>query len=95
MNQDPIAARVRRVVREIVPEADVERLDPNRSFRDQIDMDSVEYLNLVLSLEATFGIHIPDADYPKLSTLNGCIAYLKHTLAEPPRAVALAGSCVL
>lgn len=91
MNEDKLRARVCHVVMQIVPEADVERLDPNCSFRDQIDMDSVDYLNLILSLEATFGIHVPYVDYPMLSTLNGCVAYLKYSLAEPRTAAALAG----
>lgn len=77
MNHEQLAARVRRVLKDIAPGADVERLNPGHSFRDQLDMDSVDYLNFVLALEAETGVRIPDGDYPKLSTLAGCIAYLE------------------
>lgn len=90
MTQDQLAARVRRVLKDIAPEADVERLDPRYSFRDQLDMDSIDYLNFILALEADVGVRIPDADYPKLSTLGGCIDYLKRSKPSLDRAPALA-----
>ncbi len=91
MNHDQLAARVRHVLKDIVPEADVERLNPRRSFRDQLDMDSVDYLNFVLALEAETGVRIPDVDYPELSTLGSCVDYLEGALRRSRGAVALAG----
>jgi acyl carrier protein len=66
----------------VAPEVDAASLLPDVSFRDQFDMDSVDYLNFVLSLEERLGVRIPELDYPKLSSLKGCLAYLA-TL--PPR----------
>lgn len=88
MNQNQLAANVRHVLKDIAPEADVEALDARHSFRDQLDIDSIDYLNFILALETELGIRIPDVDYPKLSSLSGCIAYLEAALQEPRGATA-------
>ena len=88
MQEKPLIAEIRAVLKTIAPEADTDRLDPKHSFRDQFDLDSVDYLNFVLGLEAAFGIRIPDADYPRLSTLASCVAYLERALAGGSPAVA-------
>ena len=67
--------------RRIAPDADLSALDPARNFRDQIEIDSVDYLNFVLALEQRLGIRVPELHYPRLSSLNGCVAYLTSALA--------------
>ena len=47
-------------------------------FRDQIEIDSVDFLQFVLDLEKKLEISIPDVDYPKLSSLNGCLSYIEN-----------------
>lgn len=88
MQQKRLIAQVLAVLKGIAPDADIDRLDPRHSFRDQFDLDSVDYLNFVLGLEAAFGTRIPDVDYPRLSTLAGCVAYLEAALAEGAHAAA-------
>ncbi|MGZ8996677.1 MAG: acyl carrier protein [Rhodospirillales bacterium] len=89
MQQKSLIAQILAVLKDIAPEVDVDRLEPKHSFRDQFDLDSIDYLNFVMALEATFGIRIPDIDYPRLSTLAGCVAYLERALAEDPHAAAI------
>jgi acyl carrier protein len=71
---------LRRVVLEtlsdIAPEADLSRLDPRTSFRDQLDIDSMDQLNFVIALHEKLGVDVPERDYPKLETLAGCVDYL-------------------
>jgi acyl carrier protein len=64
----------------VAPEADATSINPTESFRDQFEIDSVDFLTFVLELEKILGIKIPQLDYPKLSTLNGCLTYLKAHL---------------
>lgn len=68
---------VLRVLGEIAPEADLENLKPEVSYRDQFDFDSVDCLNFVIRLQKELKFDIPEADYPKLATLNGCVEYLR------------------
>ena len=73
-------AEVKQVVRDalgnVAPEVDVDAIDPGKDLRDQIDIDSVDFLNFVIGLHKALNIEIPDADVAKLITLNGCVAYL-------------------
>ena len=74
--RDEIRATVRRVLGEIAPEADLARLKLDVSFRDQLDLDSMDFLNFAIGLHQALGVEIPESDYPKLGTLGGCIEHL-------------------
>jgi acyl carrier protein len=76
LTPDEIRQRVLRLLGEIAPEADMTTLTPSASFRDQLDIDSMDFLNFVILIHKTFGVEIPEADYPKYTTLNGCVEEL-------------------
>jgi acyl carrier protein len=67
----------------VAPEIDPNSLDPAKDLRDQIDIDSVDFLNFVIALHKELGVEIPDADVPKLGSLNGCVAYLLAKTKSP------------
>ncbi len=79
MTPDDIRATVLRALGGVAPEADLEHLDPDVSFRDQLDIDSMDFLNFVIALHRELHIDIPESDYPKLFTLKGCTNYLGAT----------------
>lgn len=60
----------------IAPEADLAALSGNEDLRDALDLDSMDFLNFMIALHERVGIDIPEADYAKLRTLDGAIAYL-------------------
>lgn len=60
----------------IAPEADFDAIAPDKPLRDQLDIDSYDFLNVVIHLHETLGVDIPEADYGKLATLNSTIDYL-------------------
>lgn len=61
----------------IAPEIDMAEVDPNGDLRDEMDIDSMDHLNLMIALHDRLGIVIPEIDYPKLLTLNDAVAYLE------------------
>jgi acyl carrier protein len=65
----------------VAPEGDYDRLKPGALLRDQLDIDSYDFLNVVVHLHETLGVDIPEADYQKLATLDGAVAYLAARLA--------------
>lgn len=73
---DDLKAVILRTLSEIAPEADVSSLKGDVSFRDQLDLDSMDFLNFVIALHDQLHVDIPEGDYPKLATLNGCVDYL-------------------
>ncbi len=68
---------VLRLLGEIAPNADLVAIEADVSFHDQFELDSIDFLRLMLGLEQALDVTIFDIDYPKLSTLQGCEAYLR------------------
>jgi acyl carrier protein len=77
---------IRRAVLEllcnIAPEADPAALRPDVNYREQLDIDSMDLLNFLISLHKHFGVEIPERDYPQLMTLDHCVAYVAAALAR-------------
>jgi len=73
---DELRAAVLRVLGDIAPEADLASLRPDVAFREQLDLDSMDLLNFVVGLHGALGVEIPEADYPRLATLDACVEYL-------------------
>jgi len=78
----PEAARtvVLEALRQVAPEADPAILDPRVELREQLDVDSMDFLNFIIGLHEATGVDIPEADYPEMETLERCVEYLvRHT----------------
>ena len=68
---------------QVAPEGDFARLKPDLPLRDQLDIDSYDFLNVVVHLHEQLGVDIPEADYQKLGTLEAALAYLGSRLRSP------------
>jgi acyl carrier protein len=82
MTEGEIRETVLRVLSGIAPEVDLNSVDPSGDLREQMDIDSVDFLNFAIGLHKDLGVEIPDADVPKLATLNGCVSYLVSKTAK-------------
>lgn len=80
MTESEIRQIVREALSNVAPEVDLDAIDPAKNLRDQIDIDSVDFLNFVIGLHKELGIEIPDADVAKLGTLNDGVAYLQSRM---------------
>lgn len=80
MTQDEIKEIVLKELVSIAPELDEEEIEPDLNFRDQFDFDSIDFLNFAISIHEKLEIDIPEVDYPKMSSLAGCIAYIESRL---------------
>jgi acyl carrier protein len=85
MTNAEIQAAVLRALSRVAPELDAASLEGDVRLRDQIDMDSMDFLNFMLELHASLGVDVPEADYPKLATLDGCVSYLGPRVAPANR----------
>lgn len=65
----------------IAPEVDPAALAPDRPLRDQVDLDSMDWLNFLVGLHEALGVDIPERDYQRLHTLDQLTAYLRDRLA--------------
>jgi acyl carrier protein len=84
MTEDEIRESVLRLLSQVAPEADMSAIQPGMRLRDQIDIDSMDALNFLIAVDAELHVDIPEADYPKLTTLDNIVAYLSDALARPP-----------
>jgi acyl carrier protein len=80
MSRDDITAVLIDELGRIAPETDASELDPEADLREALDIDSMDFLNLVTALGQRLEIDIPEIDYPKLATLAGAVDYLAQLL---------------
>jgi acyl carrier protein len=80
VTDDEIKALVLRELGKIAPEIALDQIDPAAELREQIDLDSMDLLNLMIAIHQTTGVDIPEADYPQMASLNGCVAYLRSRI---------------
>jgi acyl carrier protein len=70
-----------RALRLIAPEVDPVALDGARPIREQVDLDSMDFLNFLVGVHKATGVEVPETDYPKVATLDGCVAYVEGRLS--------------
>jgi acyl carrier protein len=76
MNPTDVRAVIQDELGRIAPEVDFEAIDPDANLREQVDIDSMDFLNLVTALHERLGVDIPEVDYPNFATLRRAIDYL-------------------
>jgi acyl carrier protein len=81
MTEQELTGLIVEVLSDIAPEVDAETLDPAEDLREELDLDSMDELNMITKLSEVLGIDIPERDYPQMRTLTGAVAYLSGRLA--------------
>ena len=76
MTRDEIRATVLDTLAGIAPEIDPAAVLPDVDLRDQLDIDSMDFLNFVIALHERLGVDIPERDYPRLGTLDAIVDYV-------------------
>jgi len=80
VNEADLRNAVLQALYSIAPEAEGERLDPQASLRDQLDIDSMDFLNFLVALKDTVGVEVPESDYAQVANLDDCVRYLAARL---------------
>jgi acyl carrier protein len=75
--QEKLATTVMNLLRAIAPEIEPDTLNFARPLRSQVDLDSMDWLNFLVSLSERFGVAIPEVDYARLVTFNNLLDYLE------------------
>ena len=81
MTRDEIRSSLLAALGAVAPEADLAQLDPRQDLREQLEIDSMDLLNFAIGVHERTGLEIPEADYPKLASLESAVAYLASRLA--------------
>jgi len=64
------------ILADIAPDEDLSSLDPKVPFRDQIELDSMDFLDIVMELRKRYRVQIPEEDYPALASMTSSVEYL-------------------
>lgn len=86
MTRDEIRAVVTGVLGELAPEAELGSLDARSDICEELDLDSMDFLNFAVRLHQRLGVDIPESDQPRLRTLELCLDYLQSRLGASSEA---------
>ena len=87
MTRAEIRSNVVRALRRIAPEINSSAIETAANLRDDLDLDSMDFLNFVIALHDAFNMEIPEADYPHFYTLDRAVEYLESRLTVSPKTV--------
>jgi acyl carrier protein len=76
MTKDEIRAAVVAELTNVAPEVEPADVPNDTDLREALDIDSMDFLNVIIALHQRLGVDIPEVDYGKLTTLNDAVAYL-------------------
>jgi acyl carrier protein len=80
MKPEEIRGVVLRELGRIAPEADLAALPESAPLREELDIDSMDFLRFVTALHEATGVDVPEADYERIASLRGCVDYLAARL---------------
>ena len=80
MTREDIRQAVVTALTSVAPEIDPGTLQPDASFRRELDLDSMDFLNFVIGVHKSLGVEVPESDYANLATLNSAVDYLAARL---------------
>ncbi|MEQ9824762.1 MAG: acyl carrier protein [Puniceicoccaceae bacterium] len=82
MTADEVKKIILEIIAEIAPDEDLSDVKPDVRLRDQLDLDSMDFLDIVMELRKQHGIEVPESDYQKLASLDSCADYLGPKFKE-------------
>jgi len=82
MKPEEVIPRLFDIIAEIAPDLDLSGVDPDIPLRDQLELDSVDFLGVLMELQDRYGIEVPEEDFIEFETLNRCAVYLAPKLEE-------------
>jgi len=85
MTPAEIREEVLDILKDIAPDEDLSQLDDEVRFRDQLELDSMDFLDIVMELRKRHRIQIPEDDYINLASMSSTIAYLEPLLRDVER----------
>ena len=85
MTPAEIKEEVLDILRDIAPDADLSELAEDVNFRDQLELDSMDFLDIVMELRKRHRIQIPEDDYAHLASMNSTVAYLEPLMKDIER----------
>lgn len=82
MTKAEIREAVIEILGDIAPDDDLSTLDDEKPFREQLEMDSMDFLDIVMELRKRYRVQVPEEDYLQLRSMNSTVAYLEPLMKD-------------
>lgn len=73
------------ILGDITPDEDLSDLDDSIAFREQLELDSMDFLDIVMELRKRYRVQIPEEDYQHLASMNSTVEYLTPLMKDMER----------
>ncbi len=82
MAPEEIRQAIIEILEDIAPDEDLSNLDDNVSFREQMELDSMDFLDIVMELRKRYRVQVPEEDYVQLASMSSTVKYLEPKMAD-------------
>ncbi|NQZ57107.1 MAG: acyl carrier protein [Lentisphaeraceae bacterium] len=82
MTKEEIGQAIIEIIKDIVPDEDCSNIDPKVALRDQLELDSMDFLDIVMELRKLYKVEVPEAEYGELASLDSCMVYLEPKMKD-------------
>ncbi len=82
MSPEEVRQVVIDIIADIAPDEELDNLKDDVSLREQLDLDSMDFLDIVMELRKRYKIEVPADDYPQLASLSSCVSYLTPKMVQ-------------
>jgi acyl carrier protein len=82
MTNDQIKQAILQIISVIAPDEDLSHLKGDVALRDQLELDSMDFLDIVMELRKRYNVEVPEAEYGQLASLDSCVTYLAPKLKD-------------
>lgn len=82
MSPEEIKQAIIDILGDIAPDEDLSELNDEQDFRDQMELDSMDFLDIVMELRKRYRVQVPEEDYPQLASMNSTVAYLTPKMED-------------
>jgi acyl carrier protein len=76
MTREKVRAAVLAIIADIAPDENLSKVDDEKALREQFNLDSMDFLDIVMELRKRFNIEVPEEDYNRLATMASSVSYL-------------------
>lgn len=82
MTREEVRTAILSIISDIAPDEDLGSIKDDETLRDQFDLDSMDFLDIVMELRKRFNLEVPETDYPNLVSMSSCVEYLFPRLKD-------------
>lgn len=82
MTREEVRQAILSILKDIAPDENISSIEEDVALREQLDLDSMDFLDIVMELRKRFNIEVPESDYQELASMASCIQYLQPLLKD-------------